>query len=171
MKLEIFNVKLNPLKDEDVRTIVCIECHPMVRRWLVDYTNEEFEKELDEYRRFFSELQSNDRVEVLVAKLDDRIVGFLALWRMDEDVEGTTSIGISVHPDYWNRGIATSLIREAIKLAEEKGVKKLIIETLEENSAMKHIAEKLGFKLETVRKGKIFKDDAYHDEDVYSLQL
>ncbi|MBS7610715.1 GNAT family N-acetyltransferase [Candidatus Bathyarchaeota archaeon] len=171
MKLEIFNVKLNPLKDEDVRAIVCIECHPMVRRWLVDYADEKFEKELEEYRRFFDELQNNDRVEVLVAKLNGRIVGFLALWRMDEGVENTTSIGISVHPDYWNRGIATNLIREAIKLAKEKGVKKLIIETLDENSAMKHVAEKLGFKLETVRKGKIFKDGIHHDEDVYSLQL
>lgn len=171
MKLEIFNVKLKPLKDEDVKAIVRIECHPMVRRWLVDYADEDFEKELEEYRRFFHELQSNYKVEVLVAKLDDRVVGFLALWRMDEGVENITSIGISVHPDHWNRGIATSLIREAIKLAKEKGVKKLIIETLEENSAMKHVAEKLGFKLETIRKGKIFKDGVYYDEDVYSLQL
>ncbi|MBS7639998.1 MAG: GNAT family protein [Candidatus Bathyarchaeia archaeon] len=170
MKLEIINAKLNPLKDEDVRAIVDIERHPAVRKWLVEYADEEYEKELEEYRRFFSELKGNDRVEVLVARIEDRIVGFLALWRMD-DAEQTTSIGISVHPDYWGRGIATNLIREAVKLAREKGVKKLIIETLEENSAMKHVAEKLGFKLETVRKGKIFKDGTYHDEDVYLLRL
>jgi len=170
LKLEIINAKLNPLKDEDVRAIVDIERHPAVRKWLVEYADEEYEKELEEYRRFFSELKGNDRVEVLVARIEDRIVGFLALWRMD-DAEQTTSIGISVHPDYWGRGIATNLIREAVKLAREKGVKKLIIETLEENSAMKHVAEKLGFKLETVRKGKIFKDGTYHDEDVYLLRL
>jgi RimJ/RimL family protein N-acetyltransferase len=81
------------------------------------------------------------------------------------------SIGISVHPDCWGRGIASALIKESIKLAREMGVKKLVIETLEENNAMKHVAEKLGFKLETVRKGKIFKDGSYHDEDVYTLQL
>ncbi|MBS7606367.1 MAG: GNAT family protein [Candidatus Bathyarchaeia archaeon] len=170
MKLEIINVKLSPLKDEDVRAIVNIERHPAVRKWLVEYADEEYEKELEEYRRFFSELKSNDRVEVLVARIDGRIVGFLALWRID-DAERMTSIGISVHPDYWGRGIATNLIKEAIKLARENGVKKLVIETLEENSAMKHVAEKLGFKLETVRKGKIFKDGTYHDEDVYSLRL
>lgn len=171
MKLEIINAKLSPLKDEDVRAIVDIECHPAVRKWLVEYADEEYEKELEEYRRFFSELKNNDRVEVLVARIDGRIVGFLALWRINEDAERTTSIGLSVHPEYWGRGIATNLIKEAIKLAREKGVKKLIIETLEENSAMKHVAEKLGFKLETIRKGKIFKDGAYHDEDVYSLRL
>ncbi|MEM1582248.1 MAG: GNAT family protein [Candidatus Bathyarchaeia archaeon] len=171
MKLEIINAKLNPLKEEDIRAIVEIERHPAVRKWLVEYADEEFERELEEYRRFFSELKSNDRVEVLVAKISERVTGFLALWRMDDSAERTTSIGISVHPDYWGRGIATNLIKESIKLAKERGVKKLIIETLEENSAMKHVAEKLGFKLETVRKSKIFKDGMYHDEDVYSLQL
>ncbi|MEM2342028.1 MAG: GNAT family protein [Candidatus Bathyarchaeia archaeon] len=171
MKLEIINAKMNPLKDEDIRAIVDIERHPAVKKWLVEYADEEYERELEEYRRFFSELKGNDRVEVLVAKIDGCIVGFLALWRMDENAERMTSIGISVHPDYWGRGIATKLVREAINLAREKGVKKLIIETLEENSAMKRVAEKLGFKLETIRKGKIFKDGAYHDEDVYSLQL
>jgi RimJ/RimL family protein N-acetyltransferase len=143
----------------------------MVRKWLTEYSNEDFEKELEEYRKFFSGLQSNDRVEVLVAKIGGRIVGFLALWRIDDSDERTTSIGISVHPDFWGRGIATSLIKESIKLAKNKGVRKLIIETLEENSAMKHVAEKLGFKLETVRKGRIFKDGVYHDEDVYVLKI
>ncbi len=171
LKLNIFNAKLNPLKDEDVKTIVCIEYHPMVRKWLIDYADEGFEKGLEEYKRFFSELQNNDKVEVLVAKLDDRVVGFLALWHMDKDVKNTSSIGISVHPDYWGREIVTSLMKEAIKLAEEGGVKRLVIETLEENIAMRCVAEKLGFKLETVKKGKVFKDGAYHDEDVYSLQL
>jgi RimJ/RimL family protein N-acetyltransferase len=143
----------------------------MVRKWLTEYSNEDFERELEEYRKFFSGLQSNDRVEVLVAKIGGRIVGFLALWRIDDSDERTTSIGISVHPDFWGRGIATSLIKESIKLAKNKGVRKLIIETLEENSAMKHVAEKLGFKLETVRKGRIFKDGVYHDEDVYVLKI
>ena len=143
----------------------------MVRKWLTEYSNEDFERELEEYRKFFSSLQSNDRVEVLVAKIGGRIVGFLALWRIDDSDERTTSIGISVHPDFWGRGIATSLIKESIKLAKNKGVRKLIIETLEENSAMKHVAEKLGFKLETVRKGRIFKDGVYHDEDVYVLKI
>lgn len=171
MKIEVINVKLNPLRDEDIRAIVEIERHPMVRKWLTEYSDEDFEKEFEEYRRFFSSLQSNDRVEVLVAKMNGQLVGFLALWRMDDSDERTTSIGISVHPDYWGRGIATSLIKESIRLAKDRGVRKLVIETLEENSAMKHVAEKLGFKLETVRKGKIFKDEAYHDEDVYVLKI
>ena len=48
MKLEIINAKKTPLGDEDVRSIVEIERHPMVKKWLIDYADENFEKELEE---------------------------------------------------------------------------------------------------------------------------
>lgn len=170
MKLEIINAKISPLRDEEIKEIVNIERHPLVKKWLVEYADEELEKEIEEYKRFFSDLQGNNRVDVLVAKINGRVAGFLALWRMDDDGQ-IASIGISVHPDYWGKGIATNLVRESIRLAKERGIRRLIIETLEENSAMRHVAEKLGFKLEEVRKRKIFKDGDYHNEVVYSLQL
>lgn len=171
MEVEIVNVKRSPLKDEDVKAIVDIELHPAVRKWLVDYVYENFNKEFEDYKRFFQEVQNNDKVEVLVAKISGRIVGFLALWRMDEFEEHVRSIGISVHPDYWQRGIATKLVEEAIELAKGLGAKRLIIETLEENVAMRRVAEKLNFKLEYVRKNKIFKCGSCHNEYVYSLYL
>ncbi|MEM1606694.1 MAG: GNAT family protein [Candidatus Bathyarchaeia archaeon] len=171
MKPEIINAKTNPLRDDEVKDIVNIERHPLVKKWLIEYADEEFEKELEEYRKFFSNLQGDSRVDVLVAKINGRVAGFLALWRMDEGDGHVASIGISVHPDYWGKGVATNLIKESIKLAREKGIRKLVIETLEENSAMRHVAEKLGFKLEEMRKKKIFKDGMYHSEVVYSLQL
>ncbi|MEM2028410.1 MAG: GNAT family protein [Candidatus Bathyarchaeia archaeon] len=170
MKLEIINAKISPLRDEEIKEIVNIERHPLVKKWLVEYADEELEKEIEEYKRFFSDLQGNNRVDVLVAKINGCVAGFLALWRMDDDGQ-IASIGISVHPDYWGKGIATNLVRESIRLAKERGIRRLIIETLEENSAMRHVAEKLGFKLEEMRKKKIFKDGMYHSEVVYSLHL
>ncbi|MBS7640232.1 MAG: GNAT family N-acetyltransferase [Candidatus Bathyarchaeia archaeon] len=171
MELEIINAKMNPLSDEDIRDIVEIECHPLVRKWLVEYTIKGFEEELREYKDFFSKLRGNDRVEVLVAKMNNRVVGFLALWCVDNCDEQAMSIGISVHPDYWGKNIASTLVRESIKLAKNRGVKKLIIETLEENGAMRRVAEKLGFKLETVRRGIIFKDGVCHNEVAYTLRI
>ncbi|MEM2273315.1 MAG: GNAT family protein [Candidatus Bathyarchaeia archaeon] len=169
--LEIVNVKLSPLSDEDIRAIVEIERHPAVRRWLTDYGDEDFEEELEGYRRFFRNLGRNDKVEVLVARIGGRIIGFLALWRMENYEEHVRSIGISVHPDYWGRGIATTLVKEAIKLSKRIGVKKVIIETLEENYAMRRVAEKTGFKIEDIKRNNILKDRKYHDEMVYSLKL
>lgn len=167
--LEIINVKRNPLNDDEIKAIVEIEMHPDVRRWLVDYTSGDFERELREYKEFFRNLRSNDKVEVLIAKIQGRIVGFLALWRIDEYDEYTRSIGVSVHPAYWGRGIATALVKEAIKLAKEMGIKRVIIETLKENNAMKRVAEKLGFKLENIK--KLSKSSSPHYECVYSLQI
>ncbi|MEM2868153.1 MAG: GNAT family protein [Candidatus Bathyarchaeia archaeon] len=169
--LEIINVKVNPLGEEEIRAIVEIERHPSVRGWLTDYGEESFEEELKGYIEFFRNIKKNDKVEVLVAKMGGQIVGFLALWRMENYDEDTRSIGVSVHPNYWGRGIATALIKETIGLARKMGVKRIIIETLEENYAMRRVAEKTGFKLETIRRNKISKDGKHYNEVVYSLEL
>jgi RimJ/RimL family protein N-acetyltransferase len=171
MELEIINAKLTPLSDDEIRTIVEIEMHPAVREWLVDYVFEDFDKELEGYKRFFREVRGNDKVEVLVAKLGDRVVGFLVLWVVEEQGEHVRSIGVSVHPDYWGKGIATKLVKESIELARALNVKKLVIETVKENAAMRRVAEKLGFELECVRENKLFKNGSRHDEYVYSLRL
>jgi len=171
LELEIINVKHNPLKDEDIKAIVSIELHPDVRKWLPDYAYEDFDKEFKDYKKFFQDLQNNNKVEVLVARVNGRIVGFLALWRMVEYEEHVRSIGVSVHPDYRKKGIATKLVKKAIELAKELGAKKLIIETLEENIAMRRVAEKLKFKLEYVRRSREFKDGSRHNEYVYLLSL
>ena len=123
----------------------------------MEYAFEDFDKELEDYRKFFREMRGNDEVEVLVAKPEDRVVGFLALWVVGGHDEQVRSIGVSVHPNHWRRGIATKLAKESIKLARALNVRKLVIETVEENVAMRRVTEKLGFELECVRKGKLFK--------------
>jgi len=137
----------------------------------VEYVFEDFNKELEDYKRFFREIRGNDKVEVLTAKLGGRVVGFLALWVMEEQGERARGMGVSVHPDHWGRGIATKLVKESVELARALGVRKLVIETVEENAAMRRMAEKLGFELECVREGKPFKNGSRHNEYVYSLRL
>ena len=171
MGLEIFNAKQTPLSDDEVRSVVEIEQHSEVRRWLTIYVDDDFEKEFQSYRRFFRSLPKEKEVEVLVAKYDGRVAGFLALWRLEEYMEHVASIGISVHPDFWGKGVATRLIRSAIELARERGFKRLEVESLAENLAMRRTAEKLGFKLEGTRVKRIRKDGSYHDEVAYFLFL
>jgi len=171
LRLEIFDAKQNLLTNDDVRSIVEIEQHPKVREWLIEYVDTSIEKELEAYKRFFRNLPENIRADILVAKCDGRLAGFLGLWRLGRYTEHVASVGVSVHPDYWKKGIATHLIRSAIALAKEKGLKRLEIDTLSENLAMKHVAEKLGFRLESLRKNRIQKDGSYHDEADYFLLL
>jgi len=171
LEIDISNAKDTPLKDSDIRSIVEIECHPKVREWLIEYVDGNVEKEFQVYRRFFRNLQKHRRVEIIIAKYDGRLVGFLGLWRLGRYMQHVASVGVSVHPDYWGNGIATQLIEFAIDTAKAKGIRRLEIETLAENSAMRRVAEKAGFKLESIRKNRIQKDEAYHDEASYFLLL
>jgi RimJ/RimL family protein N-acetyltransferase len=171
LEVDISNAKEAPLKESDIRSIVEIECHPKVREWLIEYVDGNVEKEFQVYRRFFRNLQKHRRVEIIIAKYDGRLVGFLGLWRLGRYMQHVAGVGVSVHPDFWGNGIATQLIEFAIDTARAKGVKRLEIETLAENSAMRRVAEKAGFKLESIRKNRIQKDEAYHDEASYFLLL
>ena len=171
MGLEILNAKETPLKDDDVRSIVEIERHPKVREWLTEYVDPDPEKEFQAYRKFFRSLPRNKRVEILIARYDGGVAGFLALWRRGIYMEHVASIGISVHPDYRGKGIAAQLVKSAIALARAKGFKRLEIETLAENTPMRRVAERLGFKLECVRSDRFYKDGSYRDEACYFLLL
>jgi len=171
LEIDISNAKDTPLKDSDIRSIVEIECHPKVREWLIEYVDGNVEKEFQVYRRFFRNLQKHRRVEIIIAKYDGRLVGFLGLWRLGRYMQHVAGVGVSVHPQYWGNGIATQLIEFAIDTAKAKGIRRLEIETLAGNSAMRRVAEKAGFKLESIRKNRIQKDEAYHDEASYFLLL
>ncbi|MCW4038076.1 MAG: GNAT family N-acetyltransferase, partial [Candidatus Bathyarchaeota archaeon] len=160
-----------PLSKEDVRSIVEIECHPKVQEWVYEYVDADSQKELREYQEFFRKLPENMRAEILVAKYDGCTVGFLGLWRRGVYMEHVASIGISVHPEYWGRGIATALIKAAIELARRKGLRRLEAETLSANTAMRYTVEKLGFTLECLRKKRVLKAGSYHDEAAYFLLL
>jgi len=171
LRLKIVNAKETPPNDDDVRSIVEIECHPKVREWLIEYVGWNLEKEFEAYKRFFENLPKNRRAEILLAKYDGKVVGFLGLWKLGRYNEHVASLGVSVHPDFWGRGIGTRLMKSAIKTAGKKGLRRLEIETLSDNTAMRRVAEKTGFDLECIRKDRILKDGSYHDEATYFMLL
>ena len=171
LKLKIVNAKETPPSDDEVRSIVEIESHPKVREWLIEYFGWNLEKEFEAYKRFFENLPKNRRSEILLAKYDGHVVGFLGLWKLGRYSEHVATLGVSIHPDYWGKGIATRLVRSAIKTARKKDLRRLEIETLSENTAMRRVAEKTGFQLECIRKDRISKDGLYHDEASYFMLL
>ena len=171
LNLEIIDAKQTILTEADIRSIVEIESHQRVRKWLYIHVDPDVQKEFKEYRDFLRKLPENKSVDLLVAKSDGNTVGFLALWRLGVYMEHVASIGISVHPDHWGQGVATRLMESSIDLARGKGIRRLEVETLAENASMRHITEKLGFKLEALRKGRVKKDGSYHDETAYALSL
>ncbi len=171
MKLEIVNAKEAPVSEEDVEAIVAIECDPKVQKWVYEYAYTDLQQERDEYHAFFCTLPESREVEVLIAKHGSRVVGFLALWSRGAFMEHVATIGVSVHPAYWGKGVATELVHAAIELAKDKGLRRLEAETLAGNTAMRRVVERAGFVLECVRKNRVLKDGVYHDEAAYVLSL
>ncbi len=62
-------------------------------------------------------------------------------------------------------------MKTAVVHAKKEGVSRLEIETLSKNAGMRCLAKKSGFKLERIRKKRIFKDGKYHDEATYYMLL
>ncbi len=171
LNLEILDAKKQPLKDQEILKIVEIEHHPEVEKWLYEYEKQDFKEEFDGYIDFFKYLPRNNKVDAIIAKLDENIIGFLCIWRRGVHMEHVASIGISVHPDYWGKGVATQLIKFGIELSKTKGLKRLEIETLSNNVGMRRVAERVGFKLESVREKRVQKNGSYFDEVLYFMLL
>ena len=172
LNVEILNAKHVCLTDEDIASIVEIECHTKVQEWLYDSFNLGHKEELREYQTFFrKKLSGNNNADILIAKCGGQVVGFLGLWRLGAYMDHVATIGVSVHPDYWGKDVATHLIESAIELAKEKEIGRLEVGTLSENASMRRVAEKVGFKLESIRKNRIKKGGSYHDEVAYAMLL
>jgi len=171
LRLRIVNAKETPPTVDGIKDIVEIESNPKVKEWLTTHIDPNSKRAVQAYRRFFKKLPRREKVDILLAKYNGKVVGFLALWGLSRDRRHIASIGISVNPDYWGKGVATRLMKSAINLARKRRLRRLEIETLSDNMAMRHLAEKTGFKLERIRKDRILKDGDYHDEASYLMLL
>jgi RimJ/RimL family protein N-acetyltransferase len=171
LRTEIINARLTKLKVKDIKAIAEIECHDKVREWLLIRVENDVEREYLAYRRFFRNLPKSRRAEILVAKQGERVAGFLGLWRQGGFMDHVAAVGVSVHPDFWGRKIATRLMKVALRLAKRNGILRLEIETRADNAAMRHVAEKAGFKLEKIRRKRIRKNGSFFDEASYYLLL
>jgi RimJ/RimL family protein N-acetyltransferase len=171
MPLRILDGKDCVFRDEDFWMLAEIETHPEVMRWNIDvYTSDRNEM----YRAFKESLKKlraeKDKI-FLVGKLNDKVVGFVGVKRKSGGMRHVGEVGISVHPNYWNKGFGTRLLKTAVKKAMEKGFLRLELETLASNKAMIKIAEKAGFKIEGIMKMRIKKDGKCEDEVLMGIVL
>ena len=107
------------------------------------------------------EEMNNMLASFLVAKEDEKIVGFAMCWFiMDECHIGN----IAVHPDYRKKGIASKLLDELLKGCKEHGTNYILLEVRSSNASAQNLYKKYGFKELVIRK-KYYKnpDGTYED--------
>jgi len=107
---------------------------------------------------FLSELLDNDRAYYLVAKVNDRAVGYIGIWLVAGEGHITN---VAVHPEYRRRGIGHQLLTAVERLASERGVTRLTLEVRVSNEAAQSLYRKLGYAPAGIRR-RYYRDN---DED------
>ena len=124
---------------------------PRIERWTTDLTNN----------------------ITLLARLEERIVGHLQLFRIPfERRKGVGEVFIYIHQDFQNIGLGTMVMKRAIELAKERGFHRLGLTVVADNHRAIKVYEKVGFKKEGIARETFYGDDhRYHDEVEMGLLL
>jgi len=168
--VQVLDAKDTRLTDDEICMLAEIELHPKVQEWDTDVHTEDAKEMYQLFKKFFEELPKNENQIFVIAKTTDKVVGFVGIHRMG-GLMGHIGVGITVHPDYQSRGIGTKLLKAAVELARKKGFERLEADTLANNKPLIKIAQKVGFRLEAVRKMRIKKDGKYFDEALLAITL
>jgi ribosomal-protein-alanine N-acetyltransferase len=85
----------------------------------------------------------------LVLREEKRLIGYCGFFRQVVDGVNEVEIGYRLHPDYWNRGLATEAARAVRDYAFEVMKLKRVISLIHpENHASRRVTEKNGMTLE-----------------------
>lgn len=115
----------------------------------------------------FEEELNNILSTYLVAKIDEKVVGYLGMqFVMDE----CHILNIAIDTNYRRMGIATKLVNELFKLCEEHQTTYVMLEVRASNIPAQKLYSKLGFKDEVLRK-KYYKNPDGTREDAIVMSL
>ena len=92
---------------------------------------------------FEQELTANRMAHYIVARRDDRVVGFAGVWLMVDDAHITT---FGVHPDHRRQGVGRRLLLRLAELAEELGAARMTLEVRVSNVAAQALYRSFGFR-------------------------
>ncbi len=152
-------VLLRPYRAEDKEELVTLyaSLSPETLRWsLPPYDREKID-------RWTSDPSSSI---ILMAWSETRAVGHLQVFlrTFSPRLKGLGELIIYLHQDYQNVGLGTAMMREAVRLAREKGLHRLSLSVIADNRPAIRIYEKVGFHHEGLRLQEYFGEDGkYHD--------
>jgi len=175
--LDVEKIERREVGDEDIRRIAEIAVHPEVLKWCPVYRdNPDLETRVERLSELFDQIAKDaDFLEnrfLLLAKLDGKIVGYSQGHRFSMPHENHVGdIEVIVHPEYQRKGVGYELLKNGIKLAREKGFKRLVSNPLADNKATRRTLERGGFQLEGIRRKAINMHGQLKDEASNALLL
>jgi RimJ/RimL family protein N-acetyltransferase len=79
--------------------------------------------------------------------------------------------GITVHDDFQNKGIGTTLTKHMICIARNKRLRKITLKVLTRNKKAIHVYKKCGFKIEAKLRKESLINGRYYDDYIMSMFL
>ena len=101
------------------------------------------------YNIFKEELE-NPHSKYIVAKINNKIIGFAGIWKAVDDIHITN---IVTRKDYRNKGIANIMLEQLITIAkQEKNITSITLEVNSNNIIAQKLYKKFGFDVVGLRK-------------------
>lgn len=126
---------LCPMKEEDIRQVLKIENLSFLDPWT--------------QRMYLAEIRERKDSYFIVAKLEDRIIGYGGFWLV---VDEAHLVNIAVHPDFRRQGIGAQIMQYMLNLAKQLGAKRATLEMRESNLIAQNFYSKFGFIACALRK-------------------
>ncbi|TBX70120.1 N-acetyltransferase family protein [Flavobacterium silvisoli] len=160
---------IRPYKPEDVEAITAILNYYIVNSTaLYDYKQRTFEQQ----RAIFDD-KLNKGYPVLVATIEERLVGFgyYSEFRFREAYQFTVEHSVYVMPNEHGKGIGHAIMRKLIDLAKKQKRHTMIAVIDSENQSSIEFHEKFGFKTVAVLKETGYKFDRWLHSVFMQLML
>lgn len=111
----------------------------------------------------FEEELKNMLATFLVAKIEEKIVGYIGCWFVMDECH---IANIAVSSKYRNKGIATQLVNELFKYCKEHETTYVMLEVRISNIPAQKLYTKLGFKDEVLRKNYYRNPDGTREDAI-----
>ena len=126
----------------------------------LSFGGNEFQKSVEEYEAFIATTQQEQNSIILLATLQDEIIGIASITSSQKDrTKHVGTLGIVISERLTGQGLGRALMEQLIEWAASNGVtNKVSLVTREDNVLAIELYEKLGFE----REGLIKKDSFIH---------
>ena len=130
----INNLIIEQMKENDIDGVFEVEKNCFEDYWSKD----SFKKEL-----------SNNLAQYLVAKVDNKVVGYVGIWFVVDEGHITN---VAVHEGYRGQKIGDQLIRELVEVCKNNKIVSMTLEVRASNVVAQNLYRKYGFKMVGIRK-------------------
>ena len=134
------NISITLMEECDLEAVLEVSSLSLKESW----SKESFKKEL-----------SNPLAKYLVAKGNNKVIGFAGVWTIVDEGHITN---IAVHPNFRKKGIGSILLSSLIEHCKNWGCNSLTLEVRASNTPAQNLYKKYNFKEEGIRK-KYYKDN------------